>query len=230
MKLPILNYNGKPALPPQKDDLRRLYKLITENMCLTVLEFGCGYSTFVIAEALKENRRKWDALENKPEVRNSNMFWSISVDTNSEWITEVQTKLGQDRYIIIYSSCRAGTYQDQMCHYYDFLPNIVPDFIYIDGPDPKQVEGDVNGLTFQCSERTPMSADLLLMEPTLIPGTMVLIDGRTNNARFLQNNLKRKWTVPYNSGDYMIMYLEESRLGNINAVGRDICKEFQTKK
>ena len=228
MNLPELFYNGKPALPPQKDDLERLYKLITDNFILTVLEFGCGYSTFVIADALSENKRRWDALENKPEVRNIYKFKFYSVDTNNEWLLELSNKLGNyHKSHFRHSSCLVSVFNQQLCHFYTKLPDIVPDFIYIDGPDPEQVGGHINGMTFR--GRTPMSADLLLMEPTLIPGTMVLIDGRTNNARFLINNLKRPWFECPTEEDYTLLRLEEPKLGKINAVGRDICKEFQTK-
>ena len=35
-----------------------------------------------------------------------------------------------------------------------------------------------------------MAADLLLMESILLPGTFILVDGRTNNARFLETTSK----------------------------------------
>ncbi len=223
--LPELKYNGVPALPPQMDDLKRLYDLIVNNFCLTVLEFGCGYSTFVIDKALDVNRGRWDALDNKPEVRNKNMFLHFSVDTDFSWCKEILSK--QRTVILRHSSCRCGIYNGQMCHYYDSLPNIVPDFIYIDGPDPKQIKND-GGFWSECPERTPMSADLLSLEPTLIPGTIVLIDGRTNNARFLQRSLKRLWSFYRNNEeDYTIMRLEEERLGKINVIGRDVCEILQ---
>ena len=47
-------------------------------------------------------------------------------------------------------------------------------------------------MTFQCDERTVMAADLLLMESILLPGTFILVDGRTNNTRFLKNNFQKK--------------------------------------
>jgi hypothetical protein len=222
MEFPELIYEGKPALPPQTADLERLHKLIVDNFCVTVLEFGCGYSTFVIADALRINRARWEALENKPEVRNSQMFKCRSVDTNTRWIQAVSSGLNNDISGVQHSDCSAIMLDRQMCHCYTKTFNIVPDFIYIDGPDPKQITND-NGFWSNCPERTPMSADLLMMEPTLIPGTIVLIDGRTNNARFLKRNLKRLWSFEPNAEeDYTLMRLEEPRLGKINVIGRDI--------
>lgn len=70
-----------------------------------------------------------------------------------------------------------------------------------------------------------MSGDILLMEPILIPGTFILIDGRTNNARFLQNNLKRKYEINWDKeGDVTTIELIEERLGRFNLLGSDFFK------
>jgi len=221
MDFPNLIYNGKPSLPPQKQDLDRLHSMITESFSTTVLEFGCGYSTFVISDALRINRERFDKLDPKPEVRNSQLFRCYSVDTDRDWLKEIRNKLDDDNMNLWHSPCDVGLFNGQMCHYYTKLPDIVPDFIYLDGPDPAQVDGSINGLSFKCPERTPMSADVLLMEPILIPGTTVLIDGRTNNFRFLRKNLKRLWAI-YSENDMSWIRLEEDKLGKINVVGRDL--------
>ena len=221
--LPELLYEGQPSLPPQKDDLERLYKLIKNNFCVTVLEFGCGYSTFVIAKALEENKHDFESLENKPIVRNSNMFKCFSVDTNKRWANEVESKLDSNLVNFFWSYAYATKHEGQLCSYYRSLPDIIPDFIYLDGPDPAQVR-DNQTLSIgwvKCKERTPMSGDILLIESTMIPGTFILIDGRTNNARFLKNNLKRDWLISQD-GDTTLMYLNEPRLGKVNVIGRDI--------
>ena len=38
-----------------------------------------------------------------------------------------------------------------------------------------------------------ISSDVLKIEHLLLPGTLILWDGQTNNARFTQTNLQRKW-------------------------------------
>ena len=115
-----------------------------------------------------------------------------------------------------------GTYQGQLCHYFTSLPDVVADFIYLDGPGPKDVKGTIRGLSFQCDERTVMSADLLLMESTFLPGTFILVDGRTNNARFLQRNFRRTYDVRWDKeGDVTSFELKEERLGKYNVLGSD---------
>jgi len=87
------------------------------------------------------------------------------------------------------------------------------------------VQGSINGMSFQCDERTVMSGDLLLMEPILLPGTLILIDGRTNNARFLQRNFQRNWNMVHDSkGDVTTFELVEGRLGPYNILGLDLFK------
>ncbi len=168
-------------------------------------------------DALQKNEKEWDEISNKPEVRNRKQFEIVAVDGSQEWINHWEKKMPkrlQDRIQLHYSPVEVGTFNGRMCHYYTELPDVVPDFIYLDGPHPKQVEGDINGLTFQCEERTVMAADLLMMEPTFLPGIFILVDGRTNNARFLERNFSRDFkTKRYDSSDITTMELATERLG-----------------
>jgi len=213
------------AIPADIEDLVRLHRLIRSRKCFTVLEFGVGFSTTIIADALQKNKADWLALENPPKIRNRFQFQCFSVDTSEEWIAKAENRLPAALKSFVhfhFSEVEIGTYQDQICHYYKNLPDIVPDFIYLDGPDPQAVKGSINGLTFQCLERTVMSGDLLLMEPILLPGTFILIDGRTNNARFLKNNLKRQYEYIWDkAGDVTTIELVEERLGKYNLLGSD---------
>lgn len=212
--------------PIQYDDLARIYRLIRKRKPFTVLEFGIGFSTSVIAFALFKNKREWDALENKPKVRNRHMFKLFSVDTSEKWINHTRELLQaevKDMVEFTHSEVEIGTFMGQICHYYATLPDIVPDFVYLDGPHPKEVKGKIRGLSFQCDERTVMSADLLMMEPTLLPGTFILIDGRTNNVRFLLNNLKRHYDFQWDrQGDVSTLELKEEKLGPYNHNGYEL--------
>ena len=84
-------------------------------------------------------------------------------------------------------------FNDRVCTFYNNLPNICPDFIYIDAPDQFSVGGDIRGISTRHEDRLPMSADILSIEHFLLPGTLIVIDGRTANARFLEKNLQRNW-------------------------------------
>lgn len=219
--------SGKLSIPvpPQPNDLVRLHKLVRERKCFTVLEFGLGYSTIVMADALRKNEADWRNLSHKPAIRNHFMFQLFSVDASQNWITKVRNGFPShlaDRVHFQFSEVEIGTHNGQLCHYYNNLPDIVPDFVYLDGPAGKDVKGRINGLSFQCEERTVMSGDLLLMESTFLPGTFIIVDGRTNNARFLERNFTRDYEVKWDrEGDITTFQLMEERLGKYNVLGSD---------
>jgi hypothetical protein len=212
----------------QHDDLARLHKLVRARKAFTILEFGLGFSTIVMAHALYLNKQDWDKLENKPAVRNRFMFKLFTVDTSEKWIAHTQQNFPEELkpYVAFHhSGVSIGTYNGQLCHYYDHLPDVIADFIYLDGPHPKEVKGQINGLSFNCDERTVIGADLLLMESTFLPGTFITIDGRTNNARFLQRNFQRKYKIEWDKAtDTTSFELDEERLGKYNILGSDFLK------
>jgi hypothetical protein len=62
-----------------------------------------------------------------------------------------------------------------------------------------------------------MSGDILGMEHFLLPGTLIIVDGRAANARFLKLNLQRNWHYQYISEfDQHFFELIEEPLGPIN--------------
>ena len=211
--------------PPVAKDLARLHRLIRKRKAFTVLEFGSGLSTIVMADALSKNKADFLAIEEKPELRNRFMFQIFSVESDKEWIEHTKSNFPKhlmEHVNFHYSEIKIDTFNGRICHFYDNLPDIVPDFIYLDGPNPKDVKGNINGMTFQCDERTVMSADLLVMESILLPGTFILVDGRTNNARFLKNNFQRNFEMNWDKdGDVTSFELHEERLGKYNILGSD---------
>ena len=211
--------------PPVAKDLARLHRLIRKRKAFTVLEFGSGLSTIVMADALSKNKADFLGLQEKPVLRNRVMFQIFSVESDKKWIEYSQSNFPNhllEHVNFHYSEIKIDTFNGRICHFYDNLPDIVPDFIYLDGPNPKDVKGSVNGITFQCDERTVMAADILLMESILLPGTFILVDGRTNNARFLNNNLQRNFEMSWDKdGDVTSFELKEERLGKYNILGSD---------
>mgnify|MGYP000038155664 CR=1 FL=1 len=47
------------------------------------------------------------------------------------------------------------------------------------------------------------------MEPFLLPGTVILVDGRTVNARFMRYNFQQNWVYEYFE-EYDILFYAES--------------------
>ena len=207
---------------PEIIDLSRLYKFVKNEKPLTILEFGVGYSTIVMAQAIYENYLMFNKKK-KSSIRNSNLFKIFSVDTSKKWISNTKKKLPKHlRKFVNFSYSEVSTilYNGEVCHKYDKIPNINPEFIYLDGPHPLDPKGQINNISFQCKERTPIAADICFLESTLLPGSTILVDGRTNNVRFLLRNLKRKYLVKWDRhGDVTFLKLSEKRLGNLNKLG-----------
>lgn len=212
------------ALPPDINDLVRLHRLVRERPCVTVLEFGIGCSTIALAHAMDHNEAEHGDLMRARITRNSNLFQVFSVDANERWIEHTRGRVPShlaDRVHLTHSAVSATTFAGRLCHTYDRLPDVVPDLIYLDGPDPADVAGSVGGLTFSCPERTVMAADILVMEPTLLPGTVIVVDGRESNTRFLTRNLQRPISLTVD-GDASIIELIEPRLGRVDVIGVDV--------
>ena len=209
------------AIPPQYSDLARLHTLIRSRKVFSIMEFGLGWSTLFMADALKKNHEDWEALTDKPSISNEGKFQLVCVDTSEYWIHHTKEKVPsplRDYIAFHHSNVVIGTFQDRICHYYETLPDITPDFIYLDGPDPAAVQGSLSGITFSKTSRIVISADILKIEPILLPGAIFIVDGRTANVRFLNKHLYRNWDINSNStGDITIFELDEPPLGKRQA-------------
>lgn len=213
-------------IEPHIHDLARLHYLKRKRRAFTTLDFGVGYSTIAIAWAHHQNREDFRRVKTESPLRNSRLFEHHVVDADSNWI-EYSRRFFPEHlkgYVTYHQSeVVVGTHLGQLCHYYDTLPNIIPDFIYLDGPARKDVKGKYRGLDFSMPERTVMAGDLLLMEPCFLPGTFIIVDGRTNNARILERNFRRSYTCTWDrDGDCTTFELDEERLGPHNILGSDL--------
>jgi hypothetical protein len=69
-----------------------------------------------------------------------------------------------------------------------------------------------------------MSADILAIEHFLLPGTMILVDGRTANARFLASNFQRNWSYSHDvENDVHYFEMMEQPLGKYNKKQIEFC-------
>jgi len=211
---------------PELDDLLRLHHLVLSRKVTTVLEFGVGYSTTVLADALRENEERHAEVVAR-ELRRSNPFELHSVDNDADWIVVARDRVPEGlagRVSLHHCPLEVGEFHGRLCTYYRGLPNLGPDLIYLDGPDQFTAAGDLRGLSTAHPDRMPMAADILAFEHFLTPGTLLVVDGRTANARFLAANLQRTW-VHWHAvdEDQHFFELTEPPLGVYNARQVEYC-------
>ena len=211
---------------PEWDDLVRLHSLVRTRKVTTVLEFGCGYSTVVLADALAKNEKEFNTFVSA-NLRRSNAFEIHSVDDMGSYIKITQDRLPinlKKRVFFKQSDVQMTTFSDRICTEYNELPNIAPDFIYLDAPSQDSAKGEVSGISTRHADRSPMSCDLLKIEHFLLPGTLILVDGRTANARFLRANFQRNWIYEHDVvSDTHTFELRETPLGRYNKAQIEFC-------
>tara|TARA_S200000501_G_C20849590_1_gene755133 strand:+ start:1978 stop:2766 length:789 start_codon:yes stop_codon:yes gene_type:complete len=222
--------DGLDAYRPEFEDLVRLHYVIRKRKVLTVLEFGIGWSTLVMADALKKNFE--DYSKDIKGIRRKDPFKLYSVEIEKKFMESTIKLLGDEliNFVdITFTSSSITTFQGRICGKSDKLPNICPDFIYVDGPNPKSIKGSINGIEMYHQDRTNISCDLLTIEPFFLPGTLIIFDGLTNNARFHANNFQRDWYHYHNEKeDYSLFELREKPLGLYNRnqmIFQDLIKE-----
>lgn len=226
-----VNPNNTIPFPIDLNDLVRLHKIIRKRKVFTILEYGIGYSTIIMADALNKNKEDFEKCNNsiKNNIRCNNKFELHTVDNLNYWINNIKKRI--DKFVNIkkiiyshYSECKIGTFNERICHFYNDHPNIVPDFIYIDGPSACSINGNIKGVDFTCLDRTVISGDVLVHEPSFIPGLFIIIDGRTNNAYFLKNNFQRNYKYDYNlENDIHTFELNDKPLGKYNMAKLQYC-------
>jgi hypothetical protein len=216
--------DNKIPFSTELDDLIRLHYLVTSRKVTTILEFGIGCSTIAFDHALESNKAKHKEYI-KNNLRRSNVFECHSIDNNKEWIDYTKKQYSSTSNVNFhYSDCHVSTFNERMCTYYDDVPNICPDLIYLDAPDQFSPKGDIRGLSLRNSDRLPMAADILTIEHFLLPGTLIIVDGRTANARFLKCNLQRNWEHHHSvEHDAHYFELKETPLGIFNEKQISFC-------
>ena len=226
----IINPWSSKTYSPELIDFYMLHAYIILNKRMTILEFGSGWSSLILAHALMLNKKKY--TKHVKRIRKKNIF-ELHILENEKKFLEI-TKKRNNKFLkgfnkISYhlSDCQMTTYNGQFCTEYKKLPLVNPDFIYLDGPDQFKIKKRINNFTTSHEDMMPMVCDILKFENFLIPGTIIIADGRKANSSFLLNNFKRNWLYFYDeSNDQSIFYLNDKSLGPIN---NEILKFYKNK-
>ncbi len=215
---------------PKVDDLCRLHWLALHRRTVSVLEYGSGFSTAIFAHALSLLDRFYGDWAKK-KLRCQKPFHVHSVEEEQSFLDVTANRLSAELkpFASLYrSSVELTQIDSRFVTLYSNSPNISPDLIYLDGPSQYATTQEVRGFTIANPERMPIAADIVTFEFFLQPGTLVVIDGRTANARFLQAYLKRNWAYHHEAaGDVHLFELQEEPFGSINKRQMDFCRTGQ---
>lgn len=199
---------------PDLYELESLYNLITLTKRTTILEFGCGWSSLVFAASLSEQRTLHKEFNS---FRRNNPFHCFSIDNDQEYIEICENRIPpsmKDFISLHFSEVKMEEWNGRYAHSYSSIPLMNPDLIYIDAPGQHNVKGDINGFNIAHNDLMPMSCDILKLEHFLTPLTIIVIDGRAANARFIKSNLQRSWDYKYcKDRDQHFFLLNEESLG-----------------
>ena len=214
--------NRTEPIPAELGDLARIMHIIKSLKIATILEFGSGKSTVCSSFALQKNKAKYANFVSA-NLRTHQAWKLFSVETSEKWLSVTKSKLTPDLLDIVefhLSSVIMERVTGRLCTLYKDLPNCRPDLIYIDGPSQYDPINSINGISTNHEDRMPMSGDILTIEYFLEPGCIIVVDGRTANARFLRNNFQRNWHYEYiEDFDQHFFLLNEPPLGKFNREG-----------
>ena len=77
---------------PDWGDLVRIHRIVRNRRVTTALEFGCGYSTLVIAHALRQNRNEFGAYV-ESNLRRGNAVQIHAVDDIPEYVEITRNRI-----------------------------------------------------------------------------------------------------------------------------------------
>jgi hypothetical protein len=215
-----VNVSEEKPFEPEFADLARLHWLALRRKPINTLEFGSGFSTAILAHAMALLHPHFSGWA-EANTRNPTPFHVYAVEEEQRFLDVTAQRLG-DRLrpfvTLSRSSVELGLHDSRIVTFYARLPDVAPELIYLDGPSQFAATGDVSGISVAQRWRMPVAADLLRIEFFLEPGCLIVVDGRTANARFLAAYFKRNWKHHHDPvADTHYFELQETPLGPLNA-------------
>jgi hypothetical protein len=159
------------AIPPNFRDLWVLAGLVLEIHPSVVLEYGSGYSTYVIAETLKR-------------IGHGRL---VSVELDESWRAKTEHLLDNGTRDLVEFTAptpKVVLYDNSQTISFEALHILKPDLVYVDGPDPRQVDGYTG---------EPIVSDLTVFERER--RITICVDGRDQQCEFLAAHLSGHYAI-----------------------------------
>lgn len=166
------------AIFPDFADLWFLYKTVRRKRPNQILEFGSGFSTLVLAQAMWENQRHLLQSDLRLYSIEADAYWA---QRTAELIPAHLRSLCE----VWYSPLLEVEYEGTPAYRHAKIPDVVPDLIYLDGP--------------ALTPERQVAVDILDMEDKFRPGLSLIVDGRWTNTLFFRQHLKRRYVFKHRS-------------------------------
>ena len=176
----LFDRRPREAHPPDWSDLWFIYRMIRERKPRKILEFGSGCSTIIMAQALADNTSEGApgfvySIDAKPDPGKPD-WGQVTIDSMPDELKHY-CKISVTPVLLV-------EYEGKPVWRFQCLPDISPDFIYMDGP----------GLAHSHHK---VAIDVLTLEPKFGPGFRLLVDGRLKNCEFLEKYFKKNYQKRY---------------------------------
>jgi len=175
----ISHFRGYPrkAIKPEWDDLHGIYLLVMERRPAVIVELGGGYSTFVIAHAVRE----------LVQQGHTTVFWTV--DESPFWQDVVRDRMPKGLLPFIkfwHSEPKMIDLDGESVAMFERLPVEACNFVYVDGGLPE-------------GHKRSAGADAYLLEANAPPDYAVLVDGRAATCSFLERKLRYQYDIGTNA-------------------------------
>ncbi len=179
----IISERPSYAIGADYNDLIFLYKAVRKRKPEVVLEFGSGWSTYVIGSALAANAMQGVG------------GFLFSIDHVEEWANVTSDTMPSNllKYVnVLYSPINEKEYDGVKGWVYSKVPDIIPNMVFLDGP---------------ClTEERCAALDLLYMEDRFPEDFYLIIDKRHRNAAILKEKFKNKYLYKEHRGPFKGVY------------------------
>ena len=136
---------------PKLDDLCRLHWLAMRRKAISILEFGSGFSTAVMAAASRTLHARYQHWV-KEKLRFMQPFHVHSVEEDERYVEITRKRLTKglsDFASVQHSGVDLLEVHSHIATLYSNIPNICTDFIYLDGPSQYAAKGNIRGLSLE---------------------------------------------------------------------------------
>ncbi|MDP6564888.1 MAG: hypothetical protein QF578_08690 [Alphaproteobacteria bacterium] len=166
----LFDHRPRDAFVPDWPDLWFLYRTVRARRPRVLMEFGSGCSSIALAQALADNAQ--DGAPGFLHSFDADAHWAAATERSMpEALRTFCSVAATPAEPIDYGGTPAWRYRD--------VPDLAPDFIYLDGPALRPDR--------------KVAVDVLDLEAHFPSGFLLVVDGRFTNCRFLEAHFKRQY-------------------------------------